>query len=84
MEHDLSGSRVSLSPQGGVDSFGTPPGRSLTDRFNDQSFIGDSNRPLPPSPPFFSSRATVAASNWWQTAIWAAIVVLVIGALLLL
>lgn len=33
VDKNYSGSWASTAPQGGTDAFGTPPGRTLTDRF---------------------------------------------------
>lgn len=77
---------ASHSPQTVTDSFGTPPGRTIVDRYLEPANPHeDANRyraPVPyPQPDF---RNAFEARTWWQTAIWAAIVCGVILGLIFL
>jgi hypothetical protein len=77
---------ASRSPQTVTDAFGTPPGRTLIDRFHERSNLPDDLNPLRTPTPTAqqSSHPTFETRTWWQTTIWAVIVIGVILGLILL
>lgn len=83
---DESYRHASHGPQAGMDAFGTPPGRTMVDRYNEPAKVWDAPAGL--REPFQSPRSfgwpIIEARTWWQTAIWACIVVGVILGLIFL
>ena len=77
---------VSHAPQGVTDAFGTPPGRTIMDRFNEPTRPWDDSDKFrvagPSGQPII--RTSFEARTWWQTAISGAIAIGVVVGLIFL